>query len=158
MRPSGKTCPKLERLSPQMHMRQQRNQRRLDVQHNARLYAVIGIARWDFEANIGRGKHQYTLTRRLMREHEADAAVLANILRARLSVRRVVKLKNQIAARFDEFRLARCEKLWDGAGTIAGEELPGTPVIGKCGFRANGRPIGAPANHFESGSRTLTTM
>src|SRR5467141_2836520 len=87
----------------------------------ARVDSIIRMTRRNLEGAIGCGKRKDSFARRLLGENDAEAGLIAH----GVSVRRVVNLKNDVRAGFDELGLAGPQDLGRLAGRVADQEIAG---------------------------------
>ncbi len=137
LRAVGVGGPIRERLAAQVHVRQQRHQLEVGLHLGRRHHHRVGRAGGDGEVGVVDQHAAHALDRRLLREHEPDAGLVARLG----PDRRVVELHQDVGAGLDEARLtglerrcvaARHEHVERLAGAAGGElrRLVGAGTVG----------------------------
>ncbi len=106
-------------LAAEVHVRQQRNQRRVGLQRELCVHLVIRIARRDHKVHGSRGDTQHALGWLLLGEDQADARLVG----ARRPIGRIVHLEHDVAARLDHLGLTRQHDLGCDARSVSGERI-----------------------------------
>src|SRR5579872_3203856 len=88
--------PKLEGLSPQMHVRIECDDTRVVLNGQLRVHRVIRVAGSNGESAVSDLQSENALARRLLREHDSQARPISG----GLAVGGVVHLENQVASSF----------------------------------------------------------
>ena len=83
--------------------------------------AIVGMAGRNFECAIGGGQGEDTLFRWLLGKDDAEPRLIAS----GVTVRRVVHLKNNVRAGFDELGLTGTKNFGRLAGSVANEKIAG---------------------------------
>src|SRR6266404_4981237 len=108
-------------LAAPVHVRMQTGKFYVGGNFKAGVDSIIRMARRNFEGAVGSGERKDAFARRLLGENDAEAGLIAH----GVSVRRVVNLKNDVGAGFDELGLAGPQDLRRLAGRVSNQEIAG---------------------------------
>src|SRR6266849_1165458 len=110
-----------EVLAASVHVRMQTGEFYVRGNFKAGVDAIIRMAGRNLEGPVGSRKREDAGARRLLGENDAEAGLIAHSV----SVRRVVDLKNDVGAGFDELGLAGTKDFGGLAGRVANQEIAG---------------------------------
>src|SRR2546425_10181046 len=118
---AGKNHAIFKILAASVHVRMQAREFYVVANDKVGIDAIVGMAGRNFECAIGGGQGEDALFRWLLGKDDAEPRLIAS----GVTVRRVVHLKDNVRAGFDELGLTGTKNFGRLTGSVANEEIAG---------------------------------